>query len=74
MVLDAIGDIMEVRSFDTEKASEGVAMARFLDDIPEGHIALVAVQDTTGEGGIYHTSLIEKYSIMDTNQGHIKLA
>ena len=53
MVLDAIGDTVEVRSFDTEQASEGVAMAKFLDNIPEEHIALIAAQDTSGENEFF---------------------
>ena len=53
MVLDAIGDTVEVKSFDTEKVSEGVAMAKFLNDIPEEHIALIAVQDTSGESEVF---------------------
>ena len=53
MVLDAIGDTVEVKSFDTEKVSEGVAMAKFLNDIPEEHIALIAVQDTSGESEFF---------------------
>ena len=48
VVLDEIGNIVGTRSFNTVEPSEGMAMAKFLDEIPEEHIALIAVQDTTG--------------------------
>ena len=53
VVLDEIGNIVATRSFNTVESSEGMAMAKFLDDIPEEHIALIAVQDTTGISLMY---------------------
>lgn len=49
VVLDEIGNIVATRSFNTSEPSEGMAMASFLDEIPDEHIALIAVQDTTGK-------------------------
>ena len=49
VVLDEIGNVVATRSFNTVDPQEGMAMAKFLDDIPEEHIALIAVQDTTGK-------------------------
>ena len=48
VVLDEIGNVVATRTFDTQDPSEGMAMAKFLDEIPDEHIALIAVQDTTG--------------------------
>ena len=53
VVLDEIGNIVATRSFNTVEPSEGMAMAKFLEDIPEEHIALIAVQDTTGMKIVY---------------------
>ena len=52
VVLDEIGNVVATRSFNTVEPSEGMAMAKFLDEIPEQHIALIAVQDTTGKNAI----------------------
>ena len=49
VVLDEIGNVVATRSFNTTDPQEGMAMAKFLEEIPEEHIALIAVQDTTGK-------------------------
>ena len=48
VVLDAVGTVVSVQSFDTSDQTGGVALAKFLDEIPKEHVALIAVQDTTG--------------------------
>lgn len=48
VVLDEVGSVVQVQAFDTTSKTGGIEFAKFLDDIPEEHVALIAVQDTTG--------------------------
>lgn len=48
VVLDEVGTVVSVQSFDTSDENGGIAFAKFLDEIPKEHVALIAVQDTTG--------------------------
>ncbi|XP_028414979.1 catenin alpha-2-like [Dendronephthya gigantea] len=50
VVLDPAGQFVASRNFDTTTQEGGVAMGRFLDDLPEDHIVLIATQETTGAG------------------------
>ena len=47
VVLDPAGQFVATRNFDTTQEG-GVAMGRFLDELPEDHIVLIATQETTG--------------------------
>ena len=49
VVLDQCGKVVDQRAFDTTKYEEGVAMAKFLDAMPDGYIVLMAVQETGGK-------------------------
>ena len=49
VVLDQCGSVVSSENFDTTQQKESESMARFLNDIPKDHIALVAVQETTGK-------------------------
>jgi hypothetical protein len=48
VVLDPAGQFVASRNFDTTTQEGGVAMGRFLDELPEDHIVLIATQETTG--------------------------
>ena len=48
VVLDECGTVVDQRAFDTTKYQEGVSMATYLDAIPDDHVVLIAVQETTG--------------------------
>jgi len=48
VVLDQCGNTVKQQAFDTTLHREGVAMAKFLDEIPEDHVVLIAVQGTGG--------------------------
>ena len=48
VVLDPAGQFVATRNFDTTTQEGGVAMGRFLDELPEDHIVLIATQETTG--------------------------
>lgn len=48
VVLDKVGDVISTKAFDTAEHREGAAMSKYLEDIPEDHVALIAVQGTSG--------------------------
>lgn len=48
VVLNQCGKVVHQKAFDTTLYEEGVAMAKFLDSLPEEHVVLMAVQETTG--------------------------
>lgn len=48
VVLDPAGEFVASENFDTTAPEGGVAMGKFLDELPEDHIVLVATQETTG--------------------------
>lgn len=48
VVLDECGKVVDQRAFDTTKYAEGVFMAKHLDAIPDDHVVLIAVHETTG--------------------------
>lgn len=50
VVLDPAGQYVTSRNFDTTTREGGAAMGKFLDDLPEDHIVLIATQETTGAG------------------------
>ena len=52
VVLDPAGHFVTSRSFDTTTREGGTAMGKFLDDLPEDHIVLIATQETTGKGKV----------------------
>ena len=47
-MLDQCGSTVKQQAFDTTQHKEGVAMAKFLEEVPEDHVVLMAVQGTTG--------------------------
>jgi hypothetical protein len=51
VVLDDSGNFITSKSFDTGDTSkdEGSAMAKFLDNLPNERIVLIATQDTKGK-------------------------
>lgn len=48
VVLDPAGQFVASRNFDTSTPEGGIAMGRFLDELPEDHVVLIATQETTG--------------------------
>ena len=55
VVLDPAGQFVASRNFDTTTQEGGVAMGRFLDELPEDHIVLIATQETTGSQSVSPT-------------------
>jgi len=51
VVLDNAGNFIMATHFDTAESSkgEGVKMARFIDNLPQERMVLMATQGTTGE-------------------------
>ncbi|CAB4026103.1 catenin alpha-2-like [Paramuricea clavata] len=60
VVLDPAGQFVASRNFDTTTQEGGVAMGRFLDELPEDHIVLIATQDTTGVGAEHAGPALER--------------
>jgi hypothetical protein len=58
IVLDPTGEIVHVKNFNTN-AGEGPDMARFLEELPDDHVVLVATNNVTGkEQGVCYQNVI----------------
>ncbi|XP_066916590.1 catenin alpha-2-like [Clytia hemisphaerica] len=67
VVLDQCGNVVKQQAFDTTQHKEGVAMAKFLDEIPENHIALIAVQETGGDGIKAAAEALKRFGAKDVD-------
>ena len=47
VVLDPTGDVVAAKNFNTN-SGEGLALGKFLDELPEDHVVLVATQGVNG--------------------------
>ncbi|XP_057306663.1 catenin alpha-2-like isoform X2 [Hydractinia symbiolongicarpus] len=71
VVLDKVGDVISTKAFDTAEHREGAAMSKYLEDIPEDHVALIAVQGTSGEGVSAANSALKRLGAVEPiNPGH----